>query len=244
MLPGDFRLPKLTAKKLVLFGFLAFTGFAGSLVTLVVIAFVIPAWLGLPLSVYGFNRGPEQPIAFPHTVHVQDVGLDCTFCHRNVTVGAAATVPAVGLCMTCHKVIGDDNPEVEKLREFHAAGEPIDWVRVHRVPDFVHFVHEAHVRFFSGPKTVVEEVKDPQHIRLDEARKIKPDATIGQSFDIAPSATCSICHGDVGSMTKVRQVRPLKMGDCVDCHRDNSFVQEDEGQVRLFAPTDCATCHY
>jgi hypothetical protein len=47
-----------------------------------------------------------------------------------------------------------------------------------------------------------------------------------------PSAVCSTCHGDVASMTKVSQVKPLKMSDCVDCHRDNG------------APTDCTTCHY
>ena len=134
--------------------------------------------------------------------------------------------------MTCHLVIGDDLPEVEKLRAFHERGDPINWVRVHRVPDHTHFVHEAHIRFFSGTKTVVEGVGGPQEIRLAEAREIDTDAEIGQTLDVAPAATCSICHGDVGAMVKVKQVRSLKMGDCVDCHRDNN------------APTDCATCHY
>ena len=205
MLPGDFQLPRPSRRHLLLFGFLGLTGLVGSVATLAVAVFLIPAWFGLPLSLLRFSggaSGPEQPIAFPHTVHVQDLGLDCTFCHRNVTKGAAATIPAVGLCMTCHEVVGDGIPEVEKLRAFSAADKPIDWVRVHRVPDHVHFVHEAHVRFFSGRDNV------------------------------EPSATCSICHGDVGSMVKVQQVRALKMNDCVDCHRDNS------------APTDCATCHY
>ena len=160
------------------------------------------AWFGLPLSAFGLNEGPEQPIAFPHPVHVQQVGLDCTFCHRNVTKGEAATIPAVGLCMTCHRTVGDGKPEVEKLREIHGSGLPIDWVRVHRVPDHVQFVHEPHIRFFSAKNGVVA------------------------------SGTCQICHGDVASMQVVEQVRSLKMGDCVDCHRDNN------------APTDCATCHY
>jgi len=177
-------------------------GLAGAAVTIGIFAFVISAWLGLPLPIFGFSEGPDQPIAFPHTVHVEQIGLDCTFCHRNVTQGAAASIPAVGLCMTCHKTVGDGKPEVEKLRDYYAAGRAIDWMRVHRVPDHVQFVHEAHVRFFS------------------------------EDGDIAASATCSICHGDVGGMVKVKQVRPLKMADCVNCHRENS------------APTDCATCHY
>jgi len=207
LLAGDFRTPKLTRKKLVLFGVLSFVGLSGVVVTVAIGAFVISAWWGLPLSVFGMSEGPDQPIAFPHTVHVQDMAIDCTFCHRNVTTGAAATIPSVALCMTCHRVMGGDLPEVEKLREIagfggETTGAPINWVRVHRVPDHVHFVHEAHIRFFTAKNGVVA------------------------------AETCSICHGDVGSMVRVKQVRSLKMGDCVNCHRDND------------APTDCTTCHY
>ena len=201
MIPGDF-IPKPTKKKLVLMGFLGIGGLAGFVLTIAFSALVVSAWFGLPLDVFGFNEGPDQPIAFPHTTHVNDIGLDCTFCHRNVTKGHAASIPAVGLCMTCHTTVGQDKPEVQKLLSFHEAGRPIDWVRVHRVPDHVKFVHEPHIRFFS------------------EQQKV------------AASGTCSICHGDVGSMAKVKQVRSLKMGDCVGCHRENS------------APADCVTCHY
>jgi hypothetical protein len=202
LLPGDFQLTRPSKKIILIAVALGLGSLGGLAVTIGILAFVISAWFGLPLPVFGFNEGPDQPIAFPHTVHVEQIGLDCTFCHRNVTKGAAATIPAVGLCMTCHKTVGDGKPEVEKLRDFHAAERAIDWIRVHRVPDHVRFVHEAHVRFFS------------------------------EEDNIAPSATCSICHGDVGGMVKVKQVFPLKMGDCVDCHRDND------------APTDCTTCHY
>ena len=96
MLPGDPKLPKLSIKRLLILGVLSLGGLGSAVVGLVVVAFVIPAWLGMPLNVFGFNEGPDQPIAFPHTVHVGELGLDCTFCHRNVTKGAAATVPAVG----------------------------------------------------------------------------------------------------------------------------------------------------
>ena len=201
MIPGDFQPPSIPKRKLILFGVLGGGGLLALAGTALVITFFISAWLGRPI-LFGYDEGPDQPIAFPHTVHVQQLGLDCTFCHRNVTQGAAATIPAVTLCMTCHKTVGDDNTEVEKLRGFFDEGRPIDWVRVHRVPDHVHFVHDAHIRFFS------------------------------ERDGVPASAVCSTCHGDVGAMTKVKQVRSLKMGDCVDCHRDNG------------APTDCTTCHY
>ena len=201
MIPGDFQKSKFPRKTLLKFGVLGGVSLAAVAGVALALTFVISAWLGRPV-IFGFDEGPDQPIAFPHTVHVQELGLDCTFCHRNVTEGNAASIPAVGLCMTCHEVVGDDIVEVEKLRATFEAGNPIDWVRVHRVPDHVRFVHEAHIRFFTAQDGVVA------------------------------SAVCSTCHGDVGSMTKVKQVRALKMGDCVDCHRDNG------------APTDCSTCHY
>ncbi|MBM3944440.1 MAG: cytochrome c3 family protein [SAR202 cluster bacterium] len=187
---------------MITWGVFGLVGLFFTAVVVGVLMFVISAWLGKPLSVFGYNEGPDQPIAFPHTTHVQNLGLDCTFCHRNVEKGAAATIPPVGLCMTCHLMAGDGLAEVEKLRAVAVAGDSIDWVRVHRLPDHVHFNHSAHIVFFS---------------RQD---------------GIAPSAVCSTCHGDVGSMVKVEQARYLKMADCVNCHRDNN------------APTDCVTCHY
>ena len=210
MIPGDFQLPpKPSVKDLIKLGILGGIGLAGFAGVVLGLTFLISSWLGRPV-IFGFNEGPDQPIDFPHTVHVQELGLDCTFCHRNVSKGPAATIPAVGFCMTCHQVIGDGIPEVEKLRAiFDPDGDPntddgraIDWVRVHRVPDHVHFVHSAHIKFFS------------------------------ERDGVAPSAVCSTCHGEVRNMTKVKQVRSLKMGDCVDCHRAND------------APTDCTTCHY
>ena len=232
MIPGDFQFKKPPKGKMLLGGLFGVAGLVGFAVTALVLTWVISAWLDRPV-VFGFDEGPDQPIAFPHTVHVQALGLDCTFCHRNVEKGAAATVPALGLCMTCHKTVGDGKEEVEKLRAEFEAGRAIDWVRVHRVPDHVRFVHEAHVWRFSGARTAVELVVDPRSdIRLEEARKIRPDAQIGQLLNIAASETCTICHGDVGDMVKVKQARTLKMDDCVDCHRAND------------GPTDCTTCHY
>ena len=202
MIPGDFQISKPTRKQLIKHGTLGVITLAFLVVAALALTFVISAWLGRPV-VFGYSEGPDQPIAFPHPTHVEDLGMDCTFCHRNVTEGAAATIPSAGLCMTCHQVVGDGLPEIEKLREMVVENErPIDWVRVHRVPDHVHFVHEAHIRFFS------------------------------ERDGIAETAVCATCHGDVGSMEKVEQVRALKMGDCVNCHRDNG------------APTDCSTCHY
>ena len=71
-------------------------------------------------------------------------------------------------------------------------------------------------------------------IYLHDAQKMKrnSDLQAGDVINVESSEVCAVCHGDVGSMSKVKQVRPLKMGDCVNCHRDNN------------APAECAVCHY
>lgn len=232
MIPGDFQVKKPTFKKLLKLSVMGGVSLGVLLVGLIAVTWVLSAWFGRPI-IFANNEGPDQPIAFPHETHVDGIGLECAFCHRNVTTEAAATIPSAGLCVTCHQVVGDDLPEVEKVRSMVADNRPIDWVRVHRNPDHVHFVHEAHIRRFAGTKEVVKELTNSEtQIRLEDAQRIDAEFEMGQSVEISESQVCSICHGDVTESEKVRQVRSLKMGDCVDCHRAND------------APTDCSTCHY
>jgi hypothetical protein len=89
---------------------------------------------------------PQQPIAFPHDVHVQTVGLDCSFCHRTAATGPAAGVPEVEQCMFCHGVAGRGNTEADKVRTAWTAQQPVAWERVHRLPDHTHFKHSAHIQ--------------------------------------------------------------------------------------------------
>ena len=188
---------------------LALGGLIGTVVLLLVVIFILRAWWTTPFEVFGFGDSPDQPIAFPHTVHVEDAGINCAFCHRNVAIGEEASVPAVEQCMFCHATIADeDNPEIALLVAHFNEGQPIDWVRVHRLPDHVQFAHEPHIRFLT------------------------------QVQGLSIEATCATCHGQVREMEKVEQVRSLKMGDCVDCHRDNTKFTDNKDI------TDCTTCHY
>ena len=215
---------------------LAIGGLLVTVVIVLVLVFVLRAWWSTPI--FGFGAGgPEQPIAFQHTVHVRDAGIQCEFCHRNVTKGDAATVPAVEQCLFCHmNIVDPNNPELVKLLA-HAGlnpmGEddpairaaPIDWERVHRLPDHVQFAHEPHIRFFT------EGAGRPEAIRRAQEHGASLQEELITRTELV-EATCTICHGRVREMDKVKQERSLKMGDCVDCHRDND------------APTDCVTCHY
>jgi hypothetical protein len=138
------------------------------------------------------SEGPEQPIAFLHSIHAGQDKIDCQFCHRNVAKGGPATVPALEQCMFCHRLINPDNPqvtdefnkqEISKLLQYWEEKTPVDWVRVHIVPDHVRFLHEPHIR---------------------------------------AGFQCATCHGDVANMGRVKQVRALNMGDCLACHRQNN----------------------
>ena len=135
---------------------------------------------------------PEQPINFSHVIHVEQLGLECTHCHAYVERSPQATVPALSVCMACHKAAAVDRPEIQKLTRFWEEGRPMEWVRVHTLPWHARFTHERHI------KAGVE---------------------------------CVTCHGEVRAMARIRRVRSLKMGWCVNCHRSRQ------------APLDCTTCH-
>ncbi len=189
---------------------LALGGLLTTAVIVLVVIFLLRAWWSTPLQVFGFGEPPEQPIAFPHTTHVQIDGINCAFCHRNVTKGDAASILPVEGCLFCHTTIQGEEapPEVAKVIDHYNNNEPINWKKVHRLPDHVQFSHEPHVRFLT----------EVQGLSIEGA--------------------CSTCHGNVRDMVEVEQVRSLKMGDCVDCHRDNQFATDNKDI------TDCTTCHY
>ena len=195
---------------------------AGGVATVImgfVVVVLLISWFSNPP--FGLGNAPDQPIAFPHTVHVAENNIQCEFCHRNVTKGAAATVPAVETCLFCHKDIDGGTvtaqEEINKVRTAFETDTPINWERVHRLPDHVRFIHEAHIRYFTD-----ETIGGKYGINGEE---------LTESPDVAQ--TCTICHGDVANKEVVQPKtgQSLKMGTCVDCHRVNSIS------------TDCTICH-
>ena len=195
---------------------------AGGVATVImgfVVVVLLISWFSNPP--FGLGNAPAQPIAFPHTVHVAENNIQCEFCHRNVAKGEAATVPAVETCLFCHKDIDGGTvtgqEEINKVRTAFETDTPINWERVHRLPDHVRFIHEAHIRYFTD-----ETIGVKYGINGEE---------LTESPDVAQ--TCTICHGDVANKEVVQPKtgQSLKMGTCVDCHRVNNIS------------TDCTICH-
>ena len=212
---------------------MALAGLLATAIVAFIVVVLFMSWFSNPP--FGWGNAPAQPIPFPHTVHAGPVeegghAIQCEFCHRNVTTGAAATVPAVEVCTFCHKQINGGNakagvaePEtlinIQRVLDKHADGRPIDWERVHRMPDHVRFVHEAHLRFLTQgeERTVTLPIGDEEPMQLP----------------VPVQEACSVCHGDVASMTEVQpqEGQSLKMGTCLDCHKENDVS------------TDCTVCH-
>lgn len=88
---------------------------------------------------------PVQPAPFSHAVHVGQLGMDCRYCHSFVEVASHSDIPATQTCMACHTQIRATSPKLEAVRESWKTGRPVNWVRVHQVPDYAYFNHAVHV---------------------------------------------------------------------------------------------------
>jgi hypothetical protein len=86
-----------------------------------------------------------QPVQFDHRHHVQDDLIDCRYCHSSVEKAASAGIPSTELCLNCHSQIWNKSPLLDVVRASWFAGKPIEWTRVHQLPDFVYFNHAIHV---------------------------------------------------------------------------------------------------
>ncbi|MGV3720259.1 MAG: cytochrome c3 family protein [Actinomycetota bacterium] len=87
-----------------------------------------------------------QPVEFSHQHHVTDDGIDCRYCHSSVDKAASAGMPSTEVCMTCHSQIWKDSPLIKPIYDSYRTGKPIEWNRVHDLPDFAYFNHSIHVQ--------------------------------------------------------------------------------------------------
>lgn len=95
----------------------------------------------------GIQQGyaPKQPIAYSHKLHAGQYKIDCNYCHTGAQKGKNATIPAANICMNCHGVIKKESPEIQKIYTAIEQNRPIEWIRVHNLPDLAYFNHAQHV---------------------------------------------------------------------------------------------------
>src|SRR6059058_4403063 len=87
----------------------------------------------------------EQPVPFSHEHHVRGLGIDCRYCHTSVESSHFAGIPSTKTCMTCHSQVWTNAALLEPVRESWRTNRPIEWNRVHNLPEFVYFNHSIHV---------------------------------------------------------------------------------------------------
>jgi hypothetical protein len=142
--------------------------------------------------------GPNQPIPFSHKHHAGRFKIDCQYCHFGTERSQAAGVPPVELCMGCHAQFPKEYDELEGIRILKKHWEekqPIEWVQIHRLPEYVQFKHNRHVK--AGVDCQV------CHGPVDTLDKLYLVPDTKWWFYGLPAAK-------------------LEMGWCIKCHRQNN----------------------
>jgi hypothetical protein len=92
---------------------------------------------------------PDQPIWFSHKVHAAQNQINCLYCHYTAEKSMHASIPPLQVCMNCHTVVKQGKitgtAEIEKIYKAFETGKPVQWVKVHNLPDHVYFNHAQHV---------------------------------------------------------------------------------------------------
>nr|WP_240893748.1 cytochrome c3 family protein [Limisphaera ngatamarikiensis] len=176
---------------------------------------------------------PIQPVAFSHKVHVDQLGMDCRYCHHDVERSWFSNIPSASTCMSCHNQVLKDDPRLALVRESVATGRPIAWVQVHKVPDYVYFNHAVHVN--RGISCV------ECHGRIDQMEEVYHAKPLSMSF-------CLDCHRDPASF-----IRPLdKITDLgwrwSEDPAENTRQQQAQGRWlvehwRVESLQNCSACH-
>ncbi len=172
---------------------------------------------------------PKQPVEYSHLLHAGKLGIDCRYCHSTVESTGHAAIPAVQTCMNCHARLGKDNPKIKPVRDAWEKGEPIQWIKVHRLPDYVYFNHSAHVTRGIGCVSC--------HSRIDRMETVYQYSSLNMGW-------CLDCH-----RAPEKAIRPKDKITQMDFKaEDMGTTQEELGkklreEYKLNPSTDCSTCH-
>ena len=180
---------------------------------------------------------PEQPIAFSHKIHAGDNEIPCQYCHTEARRSPSAGVPSVNKCMGCHNEVATESPLIRQVSEYWENKEPIPWVKVHDLPDFVHFTHKRHVQAGIACQTCHGPVETMDKISVHSRNNDGPTLLASTTGEIMNSETRAVA---------ATQNDHWEMGLCLNCHKqhdvvDGKAVRVDDGGFDN--GLDCWTCH-
>lgn len=169
---------------------------------------------------------PQQPVPYSHKLHAGDLGMDCRYCHSNVEFSAKATVPPTQTCMNCHTLVLPESKKLLPVRESWTSNEPIEWVRIHKLPDYAYFDHSAHLNAGVGCASC--------HGNVAEMEKVIQVEPLSMGW-------CLDCHRDpdqhlrpAGEITNMNWIPPENQAE---------FAARVKADKKIAPPQDCSGCH-
>lgn len=193
---------------------------------IILTATVAGVWYYFSPEYTDVGYAPEQPVPYSHKLHAGELGLDCRYCHTSVDVSKHAVVPPTQTCMNCHSQIKTESEKLAKVRESWQTGEPIEWVRVHNLPDYAYFNHAIHVNMGVGCETC--------HGRIDRMEVVAQQEPLSMSW-------CLDCH-----RSPEKYVRPLDKVTTMGYEVENQLElgRKLVAKHNIHPPTYCQGCHY
>jgi hypothetical protein len=168
----------------------------------------------------------EQPVQFSHLHHVLDDGIDCRYCHTSVEASSFAGIPPTKTCMNCHSQIWQSAPILEPVRASFREDRPMQWIRVHDLPDFVYFNHSIHVKKGMGCETC--------HGRVDQMPLMRQVNSLQMEW-------CLNCHRNPQDYVRPRaEVFTMGYRPTED---QATLGPKLVAEYNIEPSTDCSTCH-
>jgi hypothetical protein len=203
-----------------------------SIIAVVAFAALLGGAVGM-LHLSGYNTGKDdfidQPIQFSHAHHVGGMGIDCRYCHTSVEEAGFAGIPPTKTCMNCHSQIWATAPILEPVRASFRDNTPLEWTRVHDLPDFVYFNHSIHVAKGVGCATC--------HGPVDRMPLMYQYASLTMQW-------CLDCHRDPGPNLRPREeVFNMNWQRPADDPELGARLVRDYNIGSVAQLTSCSTCH-
>ncbi len=182
---------------------------------------------------------PVQPIWFSHKVHVTQNGIDCEYCHVDARTSRHAGIPSLNVCMNCHNQVHKGSvsgtKEIAKIYkhlgynpktgQYDKPGKPVQWVKVHNLPDHVYFNHSQHVQ---AGKVKCQECHGPVE-KMNRVVEYK---------ELAMGDFCLDCHRKRGIDTSNPYYKHYKFKEM----KEKQGI--DKITVDKIGGADCSSCHY
>ena len=196
-------------------------GIVGTVVGLVLLYAGVQSVMAVGLT-QGYQ--PTQPIAFSHKIHAGENQINCAYCHTSVYKSKSANIPSANICMNCHSQIKTESPEIKKIYRAIERKQPIQWVRIHNLPDLAYFNHSQHTQVGG--------------IQCQTCHGPIQNMEVVYQYSALTMGWCINCHRETPLNTKGNAYYDnlVKLHD-----RSNSAVPFT---VSSNGGTECSKCHY